>query len=82
MAARRARTLLAEAEEAARGPRTRERAARPGAAAEADLYPSRPTRTEEALPVEAAAAAALGRRVGLERRADRGHRAARPLPLP
>ena len=71
MAARRARTVLVEAEaEAALGPRTRAPVARLGAAAEADLYPSRPTRALAARP-GAAAAAALEHRAGLECRAAR-----------
>ena len=65
-------TVLEEEEEAARGPGTREREARLGAAAEADLYPSRPTRALAARP-GAAAAAALGRRAGLQRRAAVPH---------
>ena len=62
--------LVAAAAVAALGQRTRAPAARLGAAAEVDLYPSRPTRAAAGRH-GAAAEAAPGRRAGLERRAAR-----------
>ena len=78
MEPRRARTVLVEAEaEAALGPRTRARAARPGAEAaplveeeEAD-DPDRLGHVAAERHEAAVAAAALGRRAGLQRRAAR-----------
>ena len=75
-------TVVEEEEAEARDrQQKRERAARLGAAAEADLYPSRPARAAGGR-LAAAAAAAPGRRAGLERRAGRGRRAAVPHPRP
>ena len=64
-------TVVEEEEAEARGrQQKRKRAARLGEEAEADLYPSRPTRALAARP-GAAAAAALEHHLGLERRAAR-----------
>ncbi len=72
-------TVVEEVEAEARGrQQKRERAARLGAAAEADLYPSRPTRAP-VVPRAVAAAAVPRRREGLQRRAAAG-REESPLP--
>ena len=72
-------TVVEEEEAEARGrQQKRKRAARLGEEAEADLYPSRPTRAP-VVPRAVAAAAAPARREGLQRRAAAGP-VARPRP--
>ena len=85
-AARRAGTVLAEAEEAARGrQQKRTRVPRPWEEAElraeeAAAGPGRRRHEVEARPAAEAEEAERARREGRQRREGRGHRAARPRP--